>query len=572
SESGGDWRARGAASRSGARFSFSPGPGATTNPISITALGFAVDQAGTGAQTPSSSFTLRVSFFLDPVGGPAVTALALPATPDATITGDFNNFSTPGYISFYAGAPIALTAPLTLGSATKLPQGFYTVEIFQLGSTTVRNTEVGPSLRGLVAPNPGSNDGVRWADANNDGIFLATEGLGSLTNRRNVYLNLQGDVPPPPPPSFVDVGCLADGLTTRTNVVAGGAVQFYKICLNGDATANARQYLSIDTNGSSAPAAIGIYNTLGVVAGLDGNDEGSGDSGAAQMSFGIGRHAGTGTAQQLDGRAGGLLAGEYYVAVGGAGTTFGGSFSTSAGPVGGTMTVNFRTNTNGGALPPAVAPTIPSGNDLDVLTAPGAPGVVFTIPALGTHWYKFNLCSDITAPLFLDIDFFQTAGIADPQTYLFDSNGNVVITSDDSATTSRPQLSFGDAGPRTQSGGPDAFTGQSGATLAAGTYYLGTGLFSTVSTNDRWDLRGTSGSSLSYQVNFWTNLDSSTCGAACPACAADYNIDGGVDGADIAAFFPDWEASATCADVNQDGGVDGGDIESFFAVWEAGGC
>jgi hypothetical protein len=58
----------------------------------------------------------------------------------------------------------------------------------------------------------------------------------------------------------------------------------------------------------------------------------------------------------------------------------------------------------------------------------------------------------------------------------------------------------------------------------------------------------------------------------CAPCAADYNQDGGVDGGDIASFFPDWEASASCADVNLDGGVDGGDIEAFFLVWQEGGC
>ena len=58
----------------------------------------------------------------------------------------------------------------------------------------------------------------------------------------------------------------------------------------------------------------------------------------------------------------------------------------------------------------------------------------------------------------------------------------------------------------------------------------------------------------------------------CAPCAADYNQDGGVDGGDIAAFFPDWEASASCADVNLDGGIDGGDIESFFSLWQEGGC
>ncbi len=61
-------------------------------------------------------------------------------------------------------------------------------------------------------------------------------------------------------------------------------------------------------------------------------------------------------------------------------------------------------------------------------------------------------------------------------------------------------------------------------------------------------------------------------GPVCPACAADFNNDGGVDGGDIEAFFNAWEGGAACGDVNQDGGVDGGDIEAFFHVWENGGC
>ena len=59
---------------------------------------------------------------------------------------------------------------------------------------------------------------------------------------------------------------------------------------------------------------------------------------------------------------------------------------------------------------------------------------------------------------------------------------------------------------------------------------------------------------------------------ACPPCAADFNMDGGVDGADIESFFSAWESGGGCGDTNLDGGVDGGDIEAFFSVWEAGGC
>jgi hypothetical protein len=50
----------------------------------------------------------------------------------------------------------------------------------------------------------------------------------------------------------------------------------------------------------------------------------------------------------------------------------------------------------------------------------------------------------------------------------------------------------------------------------------------------------------------------------------DYNLDGGVDGSDIDAFFLDWEAGEGRADVNFDGGVDGSDVSAFFFSWERG--
>ncbi len=55
-------------------------------------------------------------------------------------------------------------------------------------------------------------------------------------------------------------------------------------------------------------------------------------------------------------------------------------------------------------------------------------------------------------------------------------------------------------------------------------------------------------------------------------CIADFNLDGGIDGADLADFYAAWEAGSSVADVNQDGGIDGGDVESFIVLWEAGGC
>ena len=58
----------------------------------------------------------------------------------------------------------------------------------------------------------------------------------------------------------------------------------------------------------------------------------------------------------------------------------------------------------------------------------------------------------------------------------------------------------------------------------------------------------------------------------CLDCPADYNQDGGVDGADVIAFFAAWEAGGCDGDVNADGGVDSADVNAFFMAWESGGC
>jgi hypothetical protein len=52
---------------------------------------------------------------------------------------------------------------------------------------------------------------------------------------------------------------------------------------------------------------------------------------------------------------------------------------------------------------------------------------------------------------------------------------------------------------------------------------------------------------------------------------ADYNADGGVDGADLELFLVEWERGEMTTDVNGDGGVDGLDIESFLTLWMQGG-
>ncbi|MBS0196804.1 MAG: hypothetical protein JSR77_08605 [Planctomycetes bacterium] len=55
-------------------------------------------------------------------------------------------------------------------------------------------------------------------------------------------------------------------------------------------------------------------------------------------------------------------------------------------------------------------------------------------------------------------------------------------------------------------------------------------------------------------------------------CYCDYNMDGGLDGADVEAFFLDWEAGERCADYNEDGGIDGADVEAYITLWERCDC
>lgn len=53
-------------------------------------------------------------------------------------------------------------------------------------------------------------------------------------------------------------------------------------------------------------------------------------------------------------------------------------------------------------------------------------------------------------------------------------------------------------------------------------------------------------------------------------CVGDFDQSGGVDGADVEAFYTTFVTGEPEGDVNQDGGVDGADIEFFFVRWEAG--
>ncbi len=403
---------------------------------------------------------------------------------------------------------------------------------------------------------------------------------------RGLMLRLSGDVVVPPPAVTGDLGCVPDSGASVSSTVAAGEIKWYSMCLNGDANDNARQFCDIDTETSSGDVAIGIFNDGGV---LIANDNGSGSGTADQLTFGTGIRESFdgvgGEGQQYNGRSGQLLAGTYYIAVGSSDASFGAGFTATGGTVdGGSFNLRVATNTNGSALAAPVTPAVDAARALGALVSPGAAAPAIDTGLRGTRWYSFQVDFDTScSQRFLDIAFNGSGHTptADTEAFVFNSSGNLVATDDDSGTAALSQLSFATpavtggpaARPGTGGDGVD-FDGQSG-NIAPGTYYMAVGLWdvTTLAANDRFHVRGTSGSNLQIAPTFSTDFDGTNgCGGTCPPCAADFNQDGGVDGGDIESFFGAWEGGDACGDVNQDGGVDGGDIESFFGFWEAGGC
>lgn len=77
---------------------------------------------------------------------------------------------------------------------------------------------------------------------------------------------------------------------------------------------------------------------------------------------------------------------------------------------------------------------------------------------------------------------------------------------------------------------------------------------------------------LSFEENGTGGFQYFDCNVGEPACFADFNEDGGIDGQDVEAFFNAWSNGEPGADVNDDGGVDGQDVEVFFVAWQNGAC
>ena len=475
----------------------------------------------------------------------------------------------------------------------------------------------------LTALEGGAANNLSFTAANspNGWVFTTDAPLNTMTNDHMIGASNKGTCAGRPiqlratfqaelgttAPVSTDLGTIPDtGLSTGVLSVAASTVNYYKFHLAGDATDLAVQYLDIDTAGSTGDVAIALYHANGRLAGLHNGFLTNGVSDVAlpapdQVSFGIGRRTAPVNGVQFSGQSGQVFAGDFYLAVGPAGTLFQDGFLNAPGATGASFKLNFATNTNGTPAALSEAPTLVQ--DMGALPTTGA-AVTSTSGTTGIGgmvWFKFSIPGNAGgcgagATQYLDIDFsLITPNTADGIAFIFDGSGNALWVQDDRGPLATdpgaflPQFSFGAAGPRgpyypALSAAP--FNGDPVNSLDAGTYYLAVGeIFQNPAPAiDRWHTRwaglgsGDTGTDLTVQVEFHTTA---AVDGNCPADVDDGSGTGvrdcGVDFNDLLYFLAQYEAGNISADLDDgsftgtpDGGVDFNDLLFFLARYEDG--
>jgi len=579
--------------RSGDDVDFAPGPGGNgTNgaggPLSVSGAAWGiVCPAGSTQNVTDTRFD-----FYDVFNGFTVGTF-----PGATLIGSrglTGLAGTAGYITFFDSASPAtipdFAAPIDIAVSAGT-DCFVTITALDPGTTNLHPTNW--VVTGGPVLSVGSSNPVRWGDSNSDGLVQSTPAEINAGNTRYLYMGLQGDAPVPAPTAeaWNAGGCLADGTSTRTASIAANAVKWYSFCFTGTATADddVLTYLDAYTSGATVgDANIAVYTADGNLVGVPGGDRGAGTN--AMVSTGVGRRAGDVDGEQFDGWAGDLdnsFGNTYYMAVFEQGGSAGAGFTAAGGPNAITAETFITTNANAGGNAASVIPNI-NGVDYNILGTgtsliPGAnPGqaqeaVRDTVDAV--RWSIFTIDNAVCAAGgSLVLDFVaQSAAISDVVAWVFDANGNIVAFGDDGLGTpaNKPDISFG--------------AGGNSGDLAAGTYYLAVALFdadnsdlSAVAGDDRFHVRGRSGSSLDVacDLNYTPGTGTTCAGVTCDSI--DFNNDTAFfDPTDIDAFLsvfsegPCIPETATCneLDFNNDGALfDPCDIDSFLLQFSEGPC
>ncbi len=316
-----------------------------------------------------------------------------------------------------------------------------------------------------------------------------------------------------------------NAFASDSETLAANGVKWYCVTLGSDVIDENGKYIDFDTEGSTADAAIAIYNGDGTVITFD-DDSGSGVN--AQLSFGLGRRAAVGDGVQYDGRnfddtttlLRGLGAGTYYVAVAASSAvaSFGDGFSATGNGDAGAVTLRVRSNQAGGALDPSVAPIatrIVGISAEDPILAPGGQTPSVALFGPGVIWYDVQICTPSSVDLPITISENASTSALNSRFFIFDDAGNLV-SDQTGSTAARATVTFTDA-----------------PVLAAGTYYiahtyLANDLNANPETDGRWHLRPRSGDAgFTFQLDL--SVGYSECAGGGPSCDYDYNQDENVD-------------------------------------------
>ena len=572
---------------------FAPGPWgpAYAGARDVTAIKFMCQSLGwTPAGPTVANFDVNFAFY-EPGAFSNVPMLSNPTPIGAYTANISNNNGNFGY-TYPTGTPISLGTNTSVWVSTRVCLDGTNTRMCDAAAGSVQPTgqtgvSVGLGWTSTVGTAcVGSSTASYGRDTNNNDLFegAAAPLVGGAINANDWRtgvgtspftsqgFGLEGDVVSTTPTPDVTICNISDTQAPQALAITS-TVKWVKICTANAVTDNLSKFLNIDTEGSADDLAMGLYDNGGTLLAFDA-DSGSGT--AAQLTFGLGRAAAVGDGEQYDGRDGQLTAaGDYYLAVGPAGTSFAGGFSASPGAAvsGGPSFLNFATNVNGiASLPTAVAP-VPNHFDFTALGTFTFPGAGEAIAGTtgdnnpgpeGVLWSKFVVDAPGAAgSTYLDIDMgasYYVPGGIDNVAYLFNSVGDLVAYSDDQSTNTLPALSFGAASPARNTAGGQvrapgndpafAWAGQNGA-LVPDTYYLAlapwptdsmtgqNGAAPTIGTGRRWHVRGLGGDDVGHTADFYT-------GTAQGCDSIDFNND---------TLFPDTL-----------------DIDDFLSVFSGGPC
>lgn len=183
-------------------------------------------------------------------------------------------------------------------------------------------------LSGLGIGNDGSKNFATDTIGNQflDGALPATGGFGLLVPGQTYYLSVEtwGGTDAAP------TGDVSSMYNIDLNLVTEGGGTAPSAFIDLGAIANEFEAINVNTNGSSIDTEIGIWTSTGL---LIANDDDGGNGTQSLIDF-----------------AGGLPAGDYYVALGEFNTTFADGFSASGGDASGDWVIDANGSTSGGTL------------------------------------------------------------------------------------------------------------------------------------------------------------------------------------------------------------------------------